>query len=190
MTPALITPPVEEPVSLAEVKQHLKLETDADDSLLATLIAAARVALETRTRRIFISQGWRLYLDGMPRKRMLDLPILPLVSIDAVTIYDGTGDPIILPPTDYLADVLSEPPRLRFNTGLSTGPGIDMNGIEIDVTAGYGAPADVPAPLRTAMLQLVALWFERREPVSFGGAVAVLPESVQALTEPYRVLTL
>jgi uncharacterized phiE125 gp8 family phage protein len=190
MTPALITPPAAEPVSLDEAKAFLKLETDADDSLLATLIAAARVAIETRTRRVLVSQAWRLYLDDLPRAKSVQLPIMPLISVDAVTVYDGTGEPIVLPATDYLADIITEPPRLRFNVSAPIDAGIEMNGVEIDFTAGYGDPADVPEPLRMAVLQLVALWYERREPVAFGGAVAVMPQSVHALAEPYRVLTL
>ena len=35
-------------------------------------------------------------------------------------------------------------------------PGRAVAGIEIDVVAGYGAPADVPSPLRQAILMLVA----------------------------------
>ena len=69
-------------------------------------------------------------------------------------------------------------------------PGAAFNGIEIDLTAGYGPDGeDVPAPLRMAILQLVAQWHETREPVAFG-AVAEVPASVAALTAPYRVVAL
>ena len=42
-------------------------------------------------------------------------------------------------------------------------PGVPVGGVRIDYTAGYGAAeADVPAPLRQAILQLSADGFEHR----------------------------
>ena len=43
------------------------------------------------------------------------------------------------------------------------------NGVEIDFVAGHGdAPADVPPPIRQALLLLIAHWYEHREPVEIG----------------------
>ena len=54
----------------------------------------------------------------------------------------------------------------------------------ITFTAGYGAdPSDVPAPLRQALLLLVAHGYAHRE------TDAGLPMMVQALIQPFRVVT-
>ena len=73
MTAALITPPALEPVSLADAKAHLRLDTDDDDQLVTAAIVAARVHVEALTRRLLIEQGWRVYLDRWPRKRIVTL---------------------------------------------------------------------------------------------------------------------
>ncbi len=68
MPSALVTAPATEPVSLAEAKLHLRVETGMtdDDTLISALIVAARQVAETITRRALITQVWKLVLDQFP----------------------------------------------------------------------------------------------------------------------------
>jgi Phage gp6-like head-tail connector protein len=61
-----VTPPAIEPVTLAEAKQHARIEYPDDDALVAVLITAARRYCETAIRAAFITQTWTLYLDSFP----------------------------------------------------------------------------------------------------------------------------
>ncbi|PLX39058.1 MAG: hypothetical protein C0606_00490 [Hyphomicrobiales bacterium] len=187
MTAALITPPASEPVSLAEAKAHLRIDASDEDDLIASLIAAARRHVELETRRVLITQGWRVYFDGWASTAQLALPLAPLVSVDAVTIYDRDGAPFVLDPSAYQVDTVSSPARLALVAGAAvTQPGQALNGIEIDVTAGYGEAADVPAPLRQAILMLVAHWYEHREAASADAGASVAPLAAMALIANYR----
>jgi len=85
-------------------------------------------------------------------------------------------------------DPVSVPPRLVRTGVIWPQPGKAANGIEIDFTAGYGAAAsDVPAPLRQAVLLLVAHWYENREPIAVGSPEMAVPGPVAQLVEPFRV---
>ena len=66
MTLALISPPAVEPVTLADMKAHLRVTHDSEDAMIASLIKAAREELEQAAGLALISQGWRLYLDCWP----------------------------------------------------------------------------------------------------------------------------
>lgn len=188
MTAALITGPALEPVSLADVKAHLKVEDDADDALIAAAITASRLHVEASIRRVLIAQGWRVYRDDWPLDREVPLPVVPLISVDLVTVFDAAGDPVTVAAADYVVDTVSAPARLKLIQA-APAPGEALNGIEIDLTAGYGASSvDVPAPLRQAILMLVAHWYEHRSAVGEPGAV--MPLAVEALIAPYRVLSL
>ncbi len=61
-----------------------------------------------------------------------------------------------------------------------------VSGIEIEVRVGFGAEAaDVPPPLRQAVLLLVAHWFENRGDTT-GERISAMPGDVTALTAPWR----
>jgi len=191
MTAALITGPSLEPVSLADVKAHLRVDTDDEDALLTAAIVSARVHVEAVTRRALIEQSWRVYLDRWPRRRIVKLPVAPLMSVDTVTVYDVDGAPQVVDPDDYETDVVAVPARLVLAATAPTPIGRAVNGIEIDVTAGYGASSvDVPAPLRHAVLMLVTHWYEHRGAVGHDLAVLVAPLGFEALVAPYRLLSL
>lgn len=68
MPTQLVTGPAIEPVSLAEAKLHLRVETTMtdDDTLIQALIVAARTTGEQITRRAFISQSWKMVMDQFP----------------------------------------------------------------------------------------------------------------------------
>lgn len=60
-------PPAQYPVSLAAVKNFLRVDDiDDDDDLLTGLIQAATEACENYTRRSFITKGWLQTLDSFP----------------------------------------------------------------------------------------------------------------------------
>jgi uncharacterized phiE125 gp8 family phage protein len=189
MTAIVTTPPASEPVTLEEARAQVRLTGGAEEPLVGRLVAAARAHVERTTRRALMTQGWRLYLDGWPPGRVVRLPVAPVASVETVTVYDGDGVPVALDPQTYRLDGAAEPPRLKVAAGAPAGIS-GFNGIEIDFTAGYGAaPANVPQPLRQAVLMLVAHWFEHREAAEDPGAFGV-PPGVAALLASYRMLRL
>ncbi len=64
--------PSVEPVSLAEAKAHCRVDGTAEDTLIASLIVAARMHVERALDAALIAQGWSLYLDGWPDRGCAD----------------------------------------------------------------------------------------------------------------------
>jgi uncharacterized phiE125 gp8 family phage protein len=62
----LVTPPAEEPVTLAVAKAHLRVDISDDDTLIPYYLAAARRLCEKEVRRAFVTSTWDLVLDGFP----------------------------------------------------------------------------------------------------------------------------
>lgn len=186
MPASLITAPATEPVSLDELKTHLRYESEAEDSLLERLIATARAHTEAATRRVMISQVWRAYLDRWPAKRKVLLPISPVAEIAEVRVFNDAGEPSVISPSSYSLDAARTPSNLILQAAILA-PTAYANGIEIDMVCGYGNAADVPTPLREAVLRLAAQWFEQR--VETGRLTLSLPSStIEALVSPYRVI--
>lgn len=186
--PILLSGPALEPVALAEAKNFLRVEHDADDDLIAALIAGSRIHVEAQTRRALITQSWRLVRDCWPAGRLAVLPV-PLQALTAARVHRSDGSTQAIDLAAFTLDTASAPAQLAFS-GLPA-PGRRVGGIELDIVAGYGdAPADVPEPLRQAIRLFVAHWYENRGVVAVGRTVAELPVGALALIAPYRVLAL
>ena len=191
MPSILLSAPAVEPVTLADAKQHLRVEHDADDDLIAALIAGARVHVEAQTRRALISQSWRLSRDAWPADGRIAVLPVPLVALGAARIYRRDGSTQSIDPAAFVIDKAAAPAVLSFAAGAMPAPGRVIGGIELDLDVGYGAaPDDVPQPLRQAIRVLVAHWYENRGLAAIGRAVAALPQTALALLAPYRVVGL
>lgn len=191
MALVLTSGPALEPVTVAEAKAHLRIDDDAEDILVSSLILTSRLHIEAALSIALITQSWRLLLDRWPKRIEVGIPLKPLQTIDAIRVRDADGNAEVVPPADYMFDTASLPPRL-----VQTGSGWPMagqaiNGIEIDFTAGYGAQAsDVPEPIRQALLLLAAHWYEHRDPSELGSPGAAIPDAVSMLLKPFRKVRL
>lgn len=159
MNLTILTPPEEEPVSVATAKAHLRVDTTADDTLITTYLKAARELCEGLARRSFVTQSFRLVLDDFPSVP-LKLPRPPLQSVEAVTYLDDDGNEHDW--TDFTVDTGSEPGRIIFNS-LPTASLQESGAVAIEFTAGYESAADLPNVFVMAILQTVANWYELRE---------------------------
>lgn len=166
-----IDPPPIEPISLAETKAFLRVDHEADDALIQALIQTARESLESYLSIALIRRSMQFSTSLEEcSSRVVKLPRWPVISVDAV-IVDGesVSDPDI--------DLRKRPSSLVIERG---------SHVEAEFTAGYGEGADdVPAPLRQALLLLVARHYEKREET-----LGAMPLMVDALTMPYRVIGL
>jgi uncharacterized phiE125 gp8 family phage protein len=186
MSLILTTPPATEPITLAEAKAHLKVDTTDDDTLIGTLIFAARSRAELLTSRAFISQGWTLWLDAWPCGA-IEIPIAPLQNIASITVYAPDDSANVLDASAYQIDAASAPARVALKeTALPPLNLRRINAIEIVFTAGYGdAESDVPSPIREATVELVADSYANRGDVS-----GDTPLGAMALLAPYRLINI
>jgi uncharacterized phiE125 gp8 family phage protein len=184
--------PSAEPVSLAEAKAHCRVDGTAEDTLIASLVLAARMHVERSLNVALIEQSWSLFLDRWPDQPCVALPMAPIASMDAVRLYGADDSFTALDPDLFILDGAGSRPRLsRREAGPWPLPGRHVNGIEIAFTAGYGSSADdVPMPVKLAIKMLVAHWHENREPVLAGEQASALPLGVSGLIAPYREVRL
>jgi uncharacterized phiE125 gp8 family phage protein len=181
----IIAPITTEPVTLAEVRQHLRLpEEPSEDDLLLSLVKTARAYCENFTRRALAEQTLETYLDRFPVNRPILLPCPPLRSVTEIGYMDSTGTETILPTSNYLVDTDCEPGRVLPGFGMSwpVFTPYPASPIRIRFIVGY---AVLPEPIRQAMLLLVGHWYENRE--ATGTAKDQTAFSVHALLSPYRV---
>jgi uncharacterized phiE125 gp8 family phage protein len=183
MIPLLIVGPAVEPVGLSEMAAYLRLDDDAEHDLVAALIKAARLLVEASSRRVLISQRWRLTLDAWPQGRAVVSPVSPVSAVVEARVVNAAGEFGAVAANALRLVEASDPPRVALAADVPD-PAVAQGGIRIDLQAGFGnEPGDVPEPLRLAIKMLVARWFENRGDIL---GEQTLPPEVQALIAPYR----
>lgn len=191
MALVMTSAPVSEPLTVEEAKAHLRVDGTAEDVLIGSLILTSRLHIESALSLALIDQAWTLQLDHWPRGNDIEIPLSPLKAVTGVRVRTASGDWLTVPSTSYLVDLASKPPRLVWNAATRPDPGVLTAGIEIGFDAGFGpAAAHVPAPIRHALLLLIAHWYERREAVEIGSGAARVPEAVSDLIAPFRKIRL
>lgn len=188
MTLVMTSGPVTEPIGVAEAKAHMRVDSTAEDTLISSLIVTSRLHIEAALGLALLTQTWSYFIDAWPRSREVVLPLKPVQAVSAVRVWTQEGTSQMLPADAYTLDGEGKPPRLVLSRSAAPPvPGRSASGIEIAFSAGYGdAGADVPAPIRQALLLLVAHWFENREPHRANLYEAEIPHMVSTLLAPYR----
>lgn len=184
----LLSGPAAEPLTRAEAKAFLRVETDAEDPLIDALIAAARRHVEAESGRILMDQTWRVSLDRWPLRGVIPAPVAPVRTILEATVAAADGTPVALP-EGALALVGDRAPALiRVSPAQVSAPLVSHGGIVITLLADYGADASgVPADLVQAVRLMLAHLYEHRDGP---GDATALPAAVRALIAPYRVVRL
>lgn len=183
--------PATMPVSVKEARDQCRFTSTAEDAVFEEFIAAAVGMLDGPAGtlgRAIVQQTWLLEMPtGWPR--CLVLPIEPVISV-TVRYVDAGGALVELDASRVdLIRTPSAPTILNF-VGSGDLPALGMSDwpLQIEIEAGFGPdPSDVPSPIRTAILMIVAHWHHNREAVSDKSMVEV-PMAANALLARWRVL--
>lgn len=188
--------PTVEPVTLADAKLHLRVDVTDDDTLITSLIVAARQWCEEMTGRSFVTQTWAAKLPGFPGmtgiagvpiygvdpawlpvraisgvaafRFAIRLPRGPVASVTSLTYLDGTGTQQTLDPATYIVAADEWGATVTPTWGTSWPQAlVHPESVVVTYRAGYGSTADtVPSPIVAAIKLLIGTWYEQREAVS------------------------
>jgi uncharacterized phiE125 gp8 family phage protein len=119
---------------------------------------------------------------------VIEIPLAPVLSVEELAVYGEDDQKAVIEPSHYVVDAASRPARLMLRGSRQwQRPGRQLNGIGIRVRVGYGtAPGDVPAPLRQAVLMLVAHYYAGRGE----DTRPAMPVSLDALLSVFREVRL
>lgn len=148
---SITSEPAAEPLTLAEVKNFLKIDSTDEDTYLTGLIQAARQAVEKYLGRALITQAINFKLDDINSR--IPLWWAPVQSIERVKIYNKANAATTITNANYsLIDdclifnddyVLDAEERTYYP-------------LEISYVAGYGDSAeDVPAGIKQGLLEQI-----------------------------------
>lgn len=156
----VITAPTVEPVTLADAKLHLRVDVSEEDTLITSLISAAREECEHLLERAIAEQTLEVSLDEFPDDG-IKLPRPPIKSITSVTYVDPDGVTQTMASGDYYLDDAQEPSwLLPAYGGAWPSTREEANAVKVRYVAGY---TDCPDVIRAWILLRVGTLFYSRE---------------------------
>ncbi|MGE0105113.1 MAG: head-tail connector protein [Thermoanaerobaculia bacterium] len=179
--------PTTEPLRLEEVKKHLAVEHPEDDAKIANLMTAARQWVEEYTWRQLITATFVMRLHRPPCG-VIYVPRPKLLGVTSIQYVDWNGVLQTWDSAERQVDIYSEPGIVAPAYGYSWPSCRDqLNAFIMTFTCGYGPDRDdVPMPIRTAMLQIVAHLYENPEPTITGTIATDLQLMFSDLLAPYK----
>jgi uncharacterized phiE125 gp8 family phage protein len=157
-------------ITTTEVKNYVRIDTTADDALIATMITQARIWAENFISRDIVSKNRTYYIDRTDTG-LFDLPFSPVASISEITINN-----IIT--TNY--EIL----------------GLDNETIELDqgsadrVKITYITSGLNDSLLKQALLQLVSTYYDNRADFIESQSVSEIPSNVKVVLSSYKTMFL
>ena len=203
---SLISAPAVEPLTTAETKIHLRVDSADDETLISLLIVAARQYAEQITGRSFVTQQWKYVMDSFPGGQAFptvpfgeefSLPVNaillekgPITSIDSIKYIDTGSIQQTVSPTVYIAELTGTLARIAPRFGqIWPIPLPQIGAVEVAFTAGYGNAAAVPQGIKQWLLLRIGALYENREEVVTGRSIAVTPMPfVDSLLAPYNIV--
>lgn len=188
-----------EPVTLMELKSHLRVSTStsytAENTYLNGLIGAARTYVEDVTWRKLMRQTWDMYLDQFPSTNEIRLPFGKLQAVTSVTYVNSTGATTTFSTGNYSVDTKSRIGRVVLNSSALWPSDIlsPTNPITVRFRCGYGSSssatpaAKVPFALKQAIKIMAADFYENREYNIVARWVTKVPRGFDALVASYRL---
>jgi uncharacterized phiE125 gp8 family phage protein len=164
MTTKRIVPPAALAVSLDAARAAARVDVGPDhtsplDGEISQAVRTYTGEAEHITGRAFITQTWRVTLDGFPAA--IQLPGAPLASVESIKFYDTDGVQRTLDPQDYLVDTASEPGYVVPAPGKGWPATYGrINAVEVQYVCGFGSDdTAVPDEIKGYILACVQQQF-------------------------------
>jgi uncharacterized phiE125 gp8 family phage protein len=184
--PVLTEAPAVLPVSVAECKQHLRIDGSDEDGLVEIYLNAAVAHLDGDAGwlgRAIVAQTWSQDFDAFAPSILLGLA--PVTAIESITYQDAGDVQQTVDEDDYTLVNGANTPEVRFDVDfVPPVTRIDKPVLTVTFVGGYGDDAAAPAPIKVAILLMVGDMYANRE----GKVGNDLMDNavVRRLLDPYR----
>lgn len=191
----LMRAPSTDVITLEEAKLHMRVDTDDDDMLISGLIRTATAKIDGRNGslgRCLLVQQYRFSISAFYDEIVLPLP--PVLSVDDINYVDSSGMPRSLDAGTYRVAGLGDEEGASVCRARSVAwpctAGVP-DAVQITFTAGFGeTAAEIPYPIRQAILMHVAHLYDNRGAVTSGNDQSqIVPLGYEDLISAYVAWT-
>jgi uncharacterized phiE125 gp8 family phage protein len=175
----VVTPPESEPVTLNELKAHLRLNDDSEDALLTGFIKAAREVFESYTGRIVLPTTLRQHVPYFNSR--VYLMRSQARSIVSVKYWDASN--VLTTLEDFHSDVITCPGSVWLDSYPVTSSTKSPKAY-VEFEAGW-EPEQVPEMVKVGIKLLAAHYYEQRNSHS-PEDLKTVPMGFKAVCEQFK----
>jgi uncharacterized phiE125 gp8 family phage protein len=137
-----------------------------------------------------LTQTREVALDEWPVEREIELPFAPIQSVISVKYITPQGAAVVVAPENVVLNAVCEPGKLVLQRGASW-PSAELaatGGVRVQYVCGWDAADKIPPALVHAVRIMCGHLYENREVAITGTIITQVPEGINALIEPFRLL--
>lgn len=183
---AVTTPPAGTAISIAEVRERLRLGSEDADADITLMIGNAEAWWEADTGTSLMPQVVELRLDKFPaRDKEIPLMHSPIRAVNSVKYLDEAGVQQTWMADKYQVELAGG--RLLRLESWPTVQSERISTVAIEMDVGYANAAAVPADVKIALLLRVGDTYRWREDTQDARTrLMALPYGAQTIAERYR----
>lgn len=175
-------------LTLATVKNYLRVTHTSDDTLIPVLVVAAIQYVENACHMSIFNRALKMVLSEFPACDTIDLMRAPVNGSVVITYTDTNGSPQTFSSSNYEVSGNKFFPFVRLkNTASWPNTYPSAESVRIAYSVGFTAESDIPSSLVLPILLLTSHFYDNRSPViSTGAKPQALLYAVEALLDQYR----
>lgn len=175
------------PVTLAEVRQQLRIFHQEQDRMLERYIDAATQAVENYLQRALISRQYIAYLNRFLDPIYLRFP--PVISLESLEYMDVAGFYQSVDSSVYFLENLTAPASITLLEGQHYPQSTKHpRAIRITYTSGYGTLVnDVPEDIRVGILAVINAFYDNASAIDPMDRQNEMQAMYHNIFSPYRM---
>ena len=174
-------PSLDDIISVADLKSHLRVDVSDDDTLISSFRDAAISWVQEITGRVLGDVDCVVYIDTF---KPVTLDVSPVNSISSIQYIDHSGNIQTLSSNSYFVDIAGSHARIRFHD-VPDLHDYALNRVIVNCNVGH-AESSIAKPIIHAVRLLVGHMYENRTAAEIR-SVNEIPFGIHSLLSPFRI---
>jgi uncharacterized phiE125 gp8 family phage protein len=162
-------------ITTSDVKDYVRIDTTADDTLIDRMIVQARIWCENYISRDIVAKARKYYLDKA--EGFIQIPFAPVATITSVTVQGSSAE--------YQEKGLNKE-QIILTSGVNQVLSGSNTSFAMEVLITYTTAGLSDDLIKQALLQMVSTYYDNRTDFIQGKNVNEIPTDVKSILSSYK----
>ncbi len=164
-------------ITTSDVKDYVRIDTTADDTLIDRMIVQARIWCENYISRDIVAKARKYYLDKA--EGFIQIPFAPVATITSVTVQGSSAE--------YQEKGLNKE-QIILTSGVNQVLSGSNTSFAMEVLITYTTAGLSDDLIKQALLQMVSTYYDNRTDFIQGKNVNEIPTDVKSILASYKTM--